>query len=350
MIKTVITPTPDMSRAKWCHATRRIAQDHVFGFETHPEQINAGDLLLVEVTKISQHRRIQLRDGRFSRLFTGDMIVLAAGARFATDQFIGHVGVRSDRTLDLLAGGGVAGVEEARHGAVKPPTTLCLHGRLLGADGAVLNLKDEALAGGATDLPEAVFTVLGTGMNAGKTDAVAGLVNGLTRLGLRVGAVKATGTAAFGDTHLYEAAGAQTVLDFTDCGMASTYKQPIDRIETSITRLLAETARRGCEVAVVEIADGISQVETAELLARPALARMTDGWLLAATDELTAEVALARLASRGIAPLALSGLMTRSPVADDLSFGQLPILDRGELADPATASAFLQMLRQETAA
>jgi hypothetical protein len=350
MIKTVHSPTLDLRRAKWCHSTRRITLDQACGIDPHPAKIKSGDLLLVEVTKISQHRRVQLRDGRYSKLFIGDLIVLAAGDRFATDQFIGHVGVRADRTLDLLAGGGVAGLEQARHGAIKPATRLSLHGRLLGADGAALNLMDGKLVPGMAERPDTVLTVVGTGMNAGKTDAVAGLVNGLTRLGLRVGAIKATGTAAFGDTHLYDAAGAETVLDFTDTGMASTYRQPIERIEEAITRLLAETAQEGCDVAILELADGITQVETADLLARSAMVRMTDGWLLAATDALTAEAALMRLAAQGVVPLALTGLLTRSPVTDDLEFGKIPVLDRDELADPATGAALLQILRPVQAA
>ncbi|MDE4063651.1 hypothetical protein [Phaeobacter gallaeciensis] len=350
MIKSVLNPTANLKRAKWCHATRRIPQDRAVGLEACPKEIKPGDLLLAEVTSIRQHRRVQLRDGRYSPLFLDDLVVLAAGDRFATDQFIGHVGVRDDRTLDLLAGGGVAGLEQARHGAIKPATKLILHGQLLGGDGAVLNLMDGALTDGPTGRPKAVFTVLGSGMNAGKTDAVAGLVNGLTRFGLRVGAIKATGTAAFGDTNLYEAAGAQTVLDFTDCGMASTYRQPIERVEASITRLLAETVQAGCEVTIIEIADGLAQVETKELLSRSALKRLTDGWLLATADALTAEAALMRLTSQGIEPLALTGLITRSPVVADLSFGKIPILDRSDLADPASASALFEMLRQDIAA
>ena len=350
MIKAILNPTPNLKRAKWCHSTRRIPQGDGVGLEAYPTEIKPGDLLLAEVISIRQHRRVQLRDGRYSPLFLDDLVVLAAGDRYATDQFIGQVGVREDRTLDLLAGGGVAGLEQARHGAIKPATKLTLHGLLLDADGVVLNLMNSALAEAPSLRPQPVFTVLGTGMNAGKTDAVAGLVNGLTRLGMRVGAIKATGTAAFGDTHLYEAAGAETVLDFTDCGMASTYRQPIERIEAAITRLVSETAQKGCEATVIEIADGLAQVETEKLLARPALKQLTDGWLIAVTDALTAEAALARLASLGIEPLALTGLITRSPVAADLNFEQMPILDRSDLADPVMASALFEMLRREIGA
>lgn len=336
-----------LERVKWCHSTRRVRADSVTGIDTDPTDIRSGDLLLVEVKKISQHRRIQLSDGRYSRLFLGDLVVLAAGDRFATDQFIGRAGVRADRSLDLLAGGGVAGIEETRHGAIKPATRLRLQGRLVGADGAPLTLADFALPSGVIGRPKSVITVLGSGMNAGKTDAVAGLVNGLTRLGLRVGAIKATGTAAFCDTHLYAAAGAHVVLDFTDTGMAATFRQPLDRVETALERLVAETANAGCDVAVIEIADGVGQVETADLLARPTLRHISDAMLLAASDPLAAEACLARLGALDYRPVALTGLMTRSSADTSLS---LPVLDRDTLADPATASAILQMSRPAAAA
>ncbi|MFB9150489.1 hypothetical protein [Roseovarius ramblicola] len=350
MTRTLTTQPARLERAKWCHATRRVQQADVAALDVAPDDLRSGDLLLVEVTRISQHRRIQLRDGRYSRLFCGDRIVLAAGDRFATDQFIGTVGLRDDRSLSLLAGGGVAGVEQSRHGAIKPATRLTLCGRLVGRDGAALNLDAYALSQCGKGRPQTVITVLGTGMNAGKTDAVAGLVNGLTRLGLKVGAIKATGTAAFCDTHLYAAAGATEVLDFTDAGMAATFRQPVPRIEAALERLLAGTLRSGCDVAVVEFADGISQVETAELLARPTLGRVSDALMLAATDALSAEAALARLAKTGHVPVALTGLMTRSPATMPTDASGLPVLDRDALADPATASAVLQLCRPVQAA
>jgi hypothetical protein len=155
-----------------------------------------------------------------------------------------------------------------------------------------------------------------------------------------VAAIKATGTGSFGDMHEYEAAGAALALDFTDAGIASTYRQPLDRIIAATDLLLAHAA--GCDVAMVELADGVTQVETAALLSRPEYVARFDGVILAAPEALAAQGALSWLAERGVEPIALSGLITRAPLAAEeaaTAIG-LPVLDRMALADPATASAF----------
>ena len=82
---------------------------------------------------------------------------------------------------------------------------------------------------------------------------------------------------------------------------------------------------------------------------------MLEGWLkggLAPTsvwvleprpsDWLAAQGALSWLAARKIEPVALSGLITRAPLAAEEAAAAtgLPVFDRMALADPAIASAF----------
>ena len=97
-----------------------------------------------------------------------------------------------------------------------------------------------------------------------------------------------------------------------------------------------------CEVAVVELADGVSQVETAALLSRPDFVLRFDATILAAPEAMAARAGLAWLAERGIAPLALTGLVPRAPLAAEEAAQAtgLPILCRMALANPAIASAF----------
>ena len=64
-------------------------------------------------------------------------------------------------------------------------------------------------------------------------------------------------------------AGCAVVADFTDAGLASTYRQPVARLLHGFTVLLSHAERQGAEVAVVEIADGVYQTETAQLLNAP---------------------------------------------------------------------------------
>lgn len=336
-------PHGPASRAKWAYTTRNVLRTEATTLLRDPEAARPGDLVLAEVTRIGSHKRLQLACGRFSPLWPGDRIVVACGDRFAVDQFHGRARLRAEGA-DLLAGGGVAGEIVSRHDRVARGTRLAVLGRLADAQGTALNLARYALPGRAPARPGRVIAVLGTGMNAGKTAAAAGLINGFSRLGRRVAAIKLTGTGAFGDMHEYEAAGAYLTLDFTDAGLASTYRQPPARLTGVADLLLAHAA--GCDVAVVELADGVSQVETAALLSDPGFVARFDGALLAGPEALAARGALAWLAERGIAPLALSGLMTRAPLAaaEAAQATGLPVLDRTELADPATASALEAML------
>ncbi|MEM9785465.1 MAG: DUF1611 domain-containing protein [Pseudomonadota bacterium] len=325
------------AHAKWSFVTRRVNREEAIRLLPHPDEAGNGDLILAEVTQIGSHKRLQLSDGRFSPLWPGDRIVVACADRFAADQFEGHARLK-DGGADLLAGGGVAGEVISKNGRIARATRLSVVGRLAGPEGTALNLSNYSLPAIKPRQAPLLIGVLGTGMNAGKTAAAAGLVNGFARLGKRVAAIKATGTGAFGDVHEYEAAGAAQVLDFTDTGMASTYRQPLDRVQSAIDLLISHAA--DCEVGVIELADGVSQVETAALLSQPNWAARFDGLVLAAPDAMAAQGGLAWLGARGLTPIALSGLMTRAPicVAEAEATG-LPVFDRHVLADPATASA-----------
>lgn len=338
-----LSAAPLLDGAKWSFVTRRVRRTDIRLLDPDLASVRSGDLVLAEVEALGSHKRLQLSDGRFSALYPKDRVVLACADRFAEDQFEGIAALSPDGA-DLLAGGGVIGQMRSRNGKVKRPTRLSVIGRLASAEGRVINTADFALIPTPGPRPRHAIGVLGTGMNAGKTAAAAGLVNGFARLDHRVSAVKATGTGSFGDVHSYEAAGATEVLDFTDAGFASTYRQPVDRIEDATRTLLAATA--SCDIAIVELADGVSQVETAELLRRPGYRALFDAFVLAAPGALAARGALGWLAEEAqIAPMALTGLMTQAPlaVAEAQALG-LPIFSREELADPATASCLMGLL------
>lgn len=329
---------PPAAGAKWSFATRRALWADAVALDTDLDSVCSGDLVLAEVTRIGSHKRLQLADGRFSPLWPGDRIVLACADRYAVDQFHGAARL-SHEGADLLADGGIVGEILSRNGRVSQGTRLTVLGRLANEEGAVLNVARYALPLAPAGRPRHIIAVVGTGMNAGKTAATAALVNGFARLGRRVAAIKATGTGSFGDVFEYEAAGAARVLDFTDAGMASTYLQPTDRIVSALDLLLAHAAE--CDVALVELADGVSQVETAALLSRPDVVARFDATILAAPEAMAARGGLSWLAERDIRPVALSGLITRAPLAAEEAARAtgLPVLSREALSDPATASA-----------
>lgn len=349
LVETDTPAAPFLADAKWSFVTRRVRRSLIHRIESDIASVQPGDLVLAEVQAIGSHKRLQLSDGRYSPLYRKDRVVLACGDRFAEDQFEG-VAALSDDGADLLAGGGVVGLVQSRNGKVKRPTRLSVIGRLARADGQVINVKEFALDTVPLQGPARVIGVLGTGMNAGKTAAAAGLVNGFKRLGERVAAIKATGTGSFGDVHQYEAAGATKTLDFTDAGLASTFRQPPDRL-AHVTRTLLSAAA-DCDIAIVELADGVSQVETADLLRSESYRALFDAFVLAAPGALAVRGALDWLsAEAGITPVALTGLMTQAPlaVAEAETLG-LPVFSREDLSDPATASCIYAILSQDAQA
>lgn len=337
-----------LKSAKWAFSTRRVRHADVHILNDQIEQAISGDLVLGRVMEVSAHPRVQLVDGRPSDLYTGDLIVVACGARYASDQFEG-VAKLTVGGSDLLAGGGCLGQMQHKHSRMKTPTRVEPLGLLCDAEGHVINLAAYAMASRPVAPDLTVIGVVGASMNAGKTSAVASLVHGLEGAGYRVAAIKATGTGAFGDWNAYQDAGASFVTDFTDTGMVSTYLQPIDRLSQALNSMLGAASEAACEVAVVEFADGVLQRETAALLGRDEVRQHFAGFLFATPDALAAVGGQRCLDILGIAPAALTGLISASPLnaQEAESATGLPVLSRELLRDPAQAANLLSRLVAE---
>ncbi len=334
MIKmTPFNPTL-LDIAKWAFTTRRVNRNDVCGVSTDYANAKAGDVLLCEITEIGQHKNIQLAERRMSKSYPGDLVVLCLGDRYAPDQFLGSAVVDDDK-FDLMAGGGVAGRVDASHATMSRPTRLKPMGLLTGARGEVLNVADYALPTLPVNSTVTVIGVFGASMNSGKTTAAASLACGLIRSGYAAAGVKATGTGAFGDFNSFEDVGAPA-LDFTDAGMASTFRMPLERIEDGFDTLVATAAARGAQVVVVEIADGVFQQETRDILTTSRIRDRLDGILFAAPDALSALGGVTVLNQIGLSPFAISGMVSCSPLAtaEAAAVTGLPILSRQDLWSP----------------
>jgi len=330
-----------LAQAKWTFATRRVDPAVVAGTDTGFAAARAGDLILAMVESLGQHNRVQLVSGRPSAIYPGDSIVLACGARYAPDQFEGLAEI-DPAGADLLAGGGCMGRMVARNERIRPATRLLPLGRLLDAAGAAVNLDRFALPPiGQGDKVPVIF-VLGTAMNSGKTTATAQLALGLRRAGYRVAALKGTGTGAFGDFNEYSDTGAHWVADFTDAGMVTTYREPLERVKAGLELLFGHAAERGCQIAVVEIADGLFQRETGALVADPWFRARLSGLVFACGDAVAAAGGVAELARHGLRPDALTGIVSCSPMAsaEAVAATGVAVLRKDDLADPAEANVF----------
>ena len=338
-MKTITHPPVDMFKAaKWAFSTRRVHRMDAVSLNDSFDNAQAGDLILGRVSEIGQHRNIQLTSGRRSLLYPGDLVVLACGARYAPDQFEGVARI-NPAGADMLAGGGCIGEMRLRNERIRPATKILPLGRIMTKTGAALNLADYALPQASTPSALPVIAVFGTAMNSGKTLATAHLAYGLRRAGLKVAALKGTGTGAFGDYNEYADTGVHYVADFTDAGMVTTYQEPLGRIKTGIETLLSASERAGCEIAVMEIADGLYQRETAELLNDAWFRARIGGLVFACGDAVAAFGGMAELSRLGYRPDVLTGLLSCSPMASAEAYDAtgVRVVTKSDLADPSEA-------------
>lgn len=322
---------------KWTYVTRTVPRgvEATVGEWQRPPRI--GDLVAVRVMELGVHRHAESRGGRRMRLHTGDELVGAFGNRYATDFYEGYV--LDGRSVHLLTAGGLIGTVVSAHDIRGMPTRLEVVGRLCDRSGRPLSTEDFARPIGppATSHPTTV-AVVGSAMNAGKTTAAAALVRGWKRAGLRAGAGKVTGSGSGKDRWEYVDAGATAVADFLDFGMPSTFGYPRERLVATMLGIRDHLAARGCDVVVLEIADGILMGETAHLLER--LGGEVEAVLLATQDALSARSGVEILRGLDLPVRAISGIVSRSPLAAreaQVATG-LPVLTVAELAAGAALS------------
>ncbi|NGX17141.1 hypothetical protein [Wenzhouxiangella sp. XN24] len=304
----------------------------------------AGDVVLARVKRLRHHARLQLANGRRVQLFHGDEIVVCYGDRYAPQQFEAYVPATIG-PCHLVASGGVAAHAVNWHQRIqRGPTEIEVLGILGDAEGRALNLRHYALDPQRTEAPRPrLIVVAGTSMDSGKTTAGAHLVRGLSRAGLRVGAAKVTGTGACNDYFLMQDAGASVVLDFTDAGHVSTYRAGEPAIRRIVETLSAELGRHELDVAVLEVADGLVQAETAALLSAAWFRHAIDGVVFCAQDAMGAKAGVDWLEQRGHDVLAVSGVLTAAPLAmrEAGDLVQQPVIGLDGLSDRYVSRSLL---------
>ena len=320
--------------AKWAFTTRRVHRGDMTGLSTAYAEAISGDLLLGQVSEIGQHKKLQLAAGRYSESHIGDHVVLVVGDRYAPDQFEGVADLDA-RSCDLIAAGGIVGKAVHAHGCMAKPTQITPIGLITDDAGEVVNIGRYALPHRTVPDNVSVIGVFGTSMNSGKTTTAASLAHGLMRAGYRVAGIKATGTGAFGDYNAFLDASVP-VLDFTDAGMATTYKMPLQRIEKGFETLVGTAAAQGAEIVVVEFADGVFQNEAHAILSNSRIRSRLDGIVFASGDAAGAIGGVTSLRRLGLDAVAVSGLVSRSPLGSREAARALgvPVLTRCDLHTP----------------
>ncbi len=347
--KSHLSPMPPtmLAHAKRAYSTRNVpvaAMSHLLTGQLRP---SPGDLVLARVNRIRQHARLELVNGRRARLFVDDLIVVAYGHRYAPDQFESLV-PEDLGACHLVAGGGVASQMRYRSPKVKPPTEITPVGLLADADGIRLNVGQwcksgiRLQSGNHIDVP--VFLVVGSSMNAGKTTTAARLIKGLSADGYQVGASKVTGTGSGGDVWHFIDAGAIDAVDFTDAGHVSTYRTSA-RVCHDIHLALGDfLSRKGADVLVVEVADGLLQDETAALLSMPEFHRTVTAVWYCAGDSGSALFGLEWLKQRGYVVEAVSGVVSSNPLASQEvnKNSAVPVQTKSELVRPGAGHQLME--------
>lgn len=333
-----------LMRARAAFTTRRVPRDSMVTLSDLKVEPRAGDVVLARVTKLGQHKHLQLTDGRRARMHLGDEILVVYGNRYAPDQFEGVV-PSGLGACHLVAGGGIAAMMLSKSSGMKSPTCLEPLGLVGDSHGRTINLDQHRLPSLPALRPQpAVIAVAGTAMNAGKTETLCQLVKGLSRAGLRVAVGKVTGTGAGGDIWAVSDAGAETVLDFTDVGLVSTYMVSAERVEEAAISILGHLTEKCPDVICLEVADGLLQTETAQLLGSQRFVGMLDGVLFAAGDAMGGVAGGQRLIDLGVPVLGITGKLTSSPLAmrEVGQFSDLPVIPTFALSDPHLALSLVQ--------
>lgn len=286
---------------------------------------------------------------RASQLFNDDLVMLAFGGRYATNQFEGYVPESPVRQCHLLGRGGVAGRLASKNATFKTmPAQLELVGYATGRNGAVLNtIRWRSLSYfDPFNIRAKVILSVGSSMDSGKTTSAAWLCGGLRAAGKRVAYLKLTGTTFPKDAALNLDRGANFAADFSHFGFPSTFlldKETLLNLYQSLINLACDEAR--VEYVVVEIADGLLQRETAMLLGEPRFRSTVHATLFSSGDSLGVLSGLQILEEWGIRPFAVSGLFTASEllireVEDRI---EIPVLRLADLlTNRATESLILE--------
>ncbi|GAA1252029.1 hypothetical protein JOF42_002625 [Microbacterium phyllosphaerae] len=327
--------------AKQSFSTRRVPLESMRTLVGGAVRPRSGDVVIARIERLGHHRHIEQPHGRRSLLHVGDLIIVAYADRYATDQFESYV-PRHLGPVNLVASGGIASAAISRSRSVRPATDIVPIGLIGDEAGRPLNVADFRLP---TLAPPAerprTIGVLGTSMNAGKTTTIHYMAHGLSKVGMRPGVTKVTGTGSGNDYWVMLDAGAHMMLDFTDAGLASSFRQPTSVLEEVMSQLVANLSLGGSGVNFVEIADGVFQRDNRSLLESAVVHDLIDCVVLAASDAMGAAQGLRSLTDHGFDVVALSGTMTKSPLAMqeaaeelDLPIWGLPELENAELIAP----------------
>jgi hypothetical protein len=313
-----------------------------------------GDLALTEVVTLGANTFIENTYGCNMSIFPGTVILGVFAPRYAPDEYEARVPetLNTDEEIALLNRGGTIGEVLSSSSYHTGPTMLNVLAFIENQKGLIANTRDYAKPYSDTPYIEqnkdrSLIIVVGSSMNAGKSNVAKSVVYSLAACGKRVAAGKATGQAARRDILLMEAAGAIEIMDFIDLGLPSTYLLPQEEVLSVFWKIfnhLFEKAGPGGYI-VIELADGILQRETAMILSDSLVQNQVDKLVYACSDPLSAAAGVEILKSRyNLTPTAISGRAANSELGlrevQDI-LGNIPTFDSMNMEVPLICSLMI---------
>ncbi len=285
--------------------------------------VEGGVVAVRVLNSKSTYNQLELPSGRFSKVKPGDVAAVALGHRKALFGYSGHLPatVAPGDQLHLLNLGGVLGVCDSTNPDLGDPFVCEVLGQVLHFPYLAERIGVPAhIDQGALPLSDAldvkgvpVVALVGTSMNAGKTQAACSLVQAFAHRGLRVAAGKTTGVSLRRDILAMEDAGARQVLIFTDFGIVTTTPENAPRAARSVLSALAADRP---DVIVIELGDGLLGLYGVdEILDDVPLRSSFSAVVLAASDPVAAWGGVRLLAERH----ALSTAVITGPATDNAS-------------------------------
>jgi hypothetical protein len=312
--------------------------------------IEGGVVAVRVLNSKSTYNQLELPSGRFSKVKPGDVAAVALGHRKALFGYSGHLPdtVALGDKLHLLNLGGVLGVCDSINPDLGDPFVCEVLGQVLHFPYLAERIGVPAhIDQGALPLSDAldvkgvpVVALVGTSMNAGKTQAACSLVQAFAHRGLRVAAGKTTGVSLRRDILAMEDAGARQVLIFTDFGIVTTTPQNAPRAARSVLTALAADRP---DVIVIELGDGLLGLYGVdEILDDVPLRSSFSAVVLAASDPVAAWGGVRLLAERhSLATAAITGPATDNASGVKLIEKQTGVQGRNARSEPEALADIL---------
>lgn len=323
------------AQARLPDVCRHLPQGLIAGY-SQVIPLRDGDLALAEVLPERFSATLDLVSGRAATLFPGDRFVCVVG-RFAAPLAVSCEKPAALGEAALVHRCGVAGLPTQRGRHAAEPIPIRLLGVAVDATGAGIGLERLALPMPRGQRPLNTLAVVSAARGARSSLVASAAVRGFCRMGLSTATAKPIGVLDAAERWAFLDAGAIQALDLVDAGYLSSVGLSGSDLCARAQGMLGQLTSSGAEAAVLRIAGGIGVTEVAGLIRTAEFADAVDGVVLAAADALSAIEGARRLLEAGLPLIAVSGAITRSPLACREAAAGLPVpvLAMSDLAQPA---------------